>query len=390
MLLARFTMYLKFKATHIFDGSKLLPKHKVLITTTKGVVEAIVDEEFAGSDVQQFEGIICPGFINAHCHLELSFLKNKIPQHTGMVGFIEYILQKRNEINEIIEDSIANAEKEMIDNGIVAVGDICNTAYTLQQKLKGNLYYHNFIELSGFVPQTAPQRFAAGIEVYNQFTEHFAHNTSLVPHAPYSISKALIQLIDEYQHNYIASIHSQESIDETLFFTQKQGAFLQLYKNLGIDISFFNEEYNSSIEQYLPILKNAVKTILVHNTFTQKTDVDLIKCSSTIQFYYCICVIANSYITNCVPNIELFNANDIVIGTDSLASNTELNVLKELQTMHNFYKNIGIEKLLQMATSNGAKALGIDSWCGSFEKGKQPKVLLIDNFFEAKKPTVLI
>ena len=75
-------MYQKFQATQLFTGTQLLEDQLVLITTKEGAVEAIVGIEDAGDEIQSFEGIITPGFINAHCHLELSHMKDMIPaQH---------------------------------------------------------------------------------------------------------------------------------------------------------------------------------------------------------------------------------------------------------------------------------------------------------------------
>jgi aminodeoxyfutalosine deaminase len=186
--------FLKFQADTIFTGLEALTSNQVLITNSDGKIIDIVDEQNAGDDIQQFKGIISPGIINCHCHLELSHLKNKIPEQTGMVDFILNILQKRNAADEIIQQAIEDAENEMIENGIVAVGDICNTTHTLVQKQKNNLYYHNFIEVSGFVPSKAEDRFKDGMKVFNSFHQFFPKQTSIVPHAPYSVSNELFQL----------------------------------------------------------------------------------------------------------------------------------------------------------------------------------------------------
>ena len=388
-------MYLKFKADNIFTGTQMLGDDKVLIVDKNGIVESIVDVELAGDDVQTYKGIISPGFINCHCHLELSYLKNSIPKHTGMVDFILQILSKKSMDIEIIEQAIEAAENEMIANGIVAVGDICNTTQTIKQKLKNNLQYYNFIEIAGFVPNAAQQRFVAGLAVHNEFAKYFANNLNIVPHAPYSVSQNLFNLINQFSNGKITSIHNQESEDENLFFEQKQGNFLELYKTLEIDISYFKATNKTSLQSSINNLLNAQKAILVHNTFTSLQDVELIRSLTKLhktQFYLCLCVITNEYINNCTPNFKaLFETNqNIVIGTDSLASNDCLNILAEIQTIHRLHDNISIEKLLQFATLNGAKALGFENKLGSFEKGKQPGVLLIDDFLSCKQPKKLV
>ena len=244
--------YQKFQADNIFTGTEMLDSSKVLIANEKGIIEDIIDEKDAGDNIQKYKGIISPGFINCHCHLELSHLKGLIPEQTGMVDFILQILQKRASPQELIEDAIEKAEDEMIANGIVAVGDICNTTNTINQKRKGKLYYHNFIEISGFVPQFAQQRFDAGVEIYNGFANYFPSNSTLVPHAPYSVSPNLFELIgDSISKDKISTIHNQESKEENEFFEQGICNFERLYKTLGIDISFFKSQYKSSLESII-------------------------------------------------------------------------------------------------------------------------------------------
>lgn len=384
--------FLKFKATQLFTGTEMLDNSKVLITDEKGIVQDIADESETGEDVQSFEGILSPGFINSHCHLELSHLKDKIPEKTGMVDFILHVLQKRFAPPEKIEEAIANAEAEMLQNGIVAVGDICNTAHTIQQKQKGNLYYHNFIEASGFVPATAQQRFNQVKEVFNQFEEHFPNQTSLVPHAPYSVSNELFELIGEVSRNKIISMHNQESAEENEFFQTASGNFLKLYKNLGIDIAFFRPARQNSLTSVAHHLFKACKAILVHNTFADVEELTELNRVKPTQFYVCLCVLANRYITNSQPAVEIFNnnSNRIVIGTDSLASNRSLNVLTEIQSMKHHYPHLSHVDLLRFATLNGALALGIEDKYGSFKRGKQPGIILIENFNISKQPVLLV
>lgn len=130
--------YQKFKATRLFDGTRFLD-NSVLITDETGTIEAIVPAEEAGEDVKQVKGILSPGLINCHCHLELSHLKNVIPPHTGLIDFLSSVVTKRGFAPEVIEAEIIRAEKEMEDNGIVAVGDIGNTADTAAVKKRSRI-----------------------------------------------------------------------------------------------------------------------------------------------------------------------------------------------------------------------------------------------------------
>jgi cytosine/adenosine deaminase-related metal-dependent hydrolase len=166
-------MYQKFQAALLFTGNQLLSgANQVLITKEDGTVDAIVPVAEAGEDIQQLEGILSPGLVNAHCHLELSHMKGMIPQHTGLQEFVKQIVALRQVAPEAIQEAIVNAETEMMANGIVAVGDISNTLDTLSQKAKHNLAYYSFVELYDLDPTRAQDKINAGIILKNTFEQN--------------------------------------------------------------------------------------------------------------------------------------------------------------------------------------------------------------------------
>jgi cytosine/adenosine deaminase-related metal-dependent hydrolase len=376
--------YKKFRANHLFTGTKMLNKDWVLVALEDGTIEDIIPFDEGESDVEFLEeGIITPGFVNCHCHLELSHLKGVIEEGSGMVDFILQILGKRFSYKEHLQDAIQAADKEMEQNGIVAVGDICNTTDSIPVKQTSNLYYHNFIEVSGFSPKIAVERFEQLVEVYNAFEAQFPNQNTLVPHAPYSVSNKLFELVQNFSKNKILSMHNQECADENAFFENKNGDFLRLYETLKVDISFFEPTGKSSLQSVLPYLQNN-HSILVHNGYLTKEDlkkINQINSTQKTQFWICFCVLANRYIRNLIPQETLIQdcCNQVVIGTDSLASNHSLNILHELQYLHQVYPNVSMDILLKAATLNGAKALGIDDRMGSFTKNKKPGIMLIKN-----------
>lgn len=380
--------YRKFQADHLFTGYEWLSNDSVLITTADGEIVDIVPAETAGEGVSRLSGILSPGFVNCHCHLELSHMKGIIPEKTGMVDFLVRVIQQRGFDAEIIKKAIEDAENSMLQNGIVAVGDICNTANTVEQKKAGRLLYHNFIETMGFIEATATQRFEATRTVYEQFARLYrtpAESNSIVPHAPYSVSGALFQLITRFPGNHLLSIHSQESAAEREFIEKGAGDFHRLYQALGIDISFYKPNEQQSLAAWLPNFLPTQSLILVHNTNTNKTDLEYIASGEMpiANLYFCVCANANEYIGNPLPDINLLRTYNaaIVVGTDSLASNHQLSVLAELQTINRHYPHLEKRELLQWATLNGAKALELDIVVGSFETGKRPGVLLLNESF---------
>ena len=383
-------LYRKFTSPYIFTGYKLLPAGHVLITDEKGVIEDLVPIKDAGDGIEYLEGMLSPGFINAHCHLELSHLKGRIPENTGLVEFVFKIITERHFPEAEIVSAIKIAEVEMLQNGIVAVGDICNTVHTITQKTKQLLRYHNFIEVAGFVPAGAQTRFNAALEICHQFnaaaqppTTNHQPQTSIVPHAPYSVSPELFQLINTHPGNNLLTIHNQETIAEELFFKERSGDFLQLYEKLNIDISFFKASGKSSLQSWWPNFNKGQSIILVHDVTTTKEDIECIQQPTTNHqppTYFCLCPNANLYITNQLPDVNMLMREqcNIVLGTDSLASNHQLSILEEMKTLQSHFPEIQTTSLLQWATLNGAKALQMDDIVGSFEKGKKPGIVLID------------
>ncbi len=354
----------------------------MLITDSGGTVADVVPMLDAGDDVQQVSGMLCPGFINSHCHLELSHLKNKIPEGGGLTEFVINVVGERGSELEQIADAMEKAEQEMINSGIVAVGDICNTTHSLEIKKKSRLYYHNFVETMGFPEPVASQRFDAAMETYHAFRE-ISPNVSIVPHSPYSVSVALMQKIAQFSANRLVTIHSQESEEENAFVKDKSGPLLKLYQKLGIDISFFQPTGKRSLGYIMPHLQKGLQYILVHNVITNQSDLDALSKHFGEQLkaiYCCLCPHANQYISGVLPDVELLvqNSMNIVLGTDSLASNHQLSIFAELQMLQKNFSTIELTEMLRWATINGAKALQIDHRFGSFEKGKQPGVLQIN------------
>ena len=383
--------FYKFSADQLFDGYRLHHDRMVLVVTDDGIVMDIVKTEDAGEDVQYFEGLLSPGFINCHCHLELSHMRGVIPQQTGLIQFVTQVMKERHVSREQILSAISDAEDEMWETGIVAVGDICNNKLTLDQKKKGRISYHNFIETTGFVPESAEFRFKMALDVYNAFAPYYntpIASNSIVPHAPYSVSGELWRRIVSFPGNQLMTFHNQETPDENDLFRDKSGGFPAFFEGLKTDISFFNPPGKSSLQACLPYFLPNQRLILVHNVFTDLEDLDYcVEAQRMDQLNWCLCPNANLYISSKLPNIELLTDYDcsIVLGTDSLASNRQLSIMSEMKTVLEHFPFVKKETILGWATLNGAKALQMDHLLGSFEKGKKPGIVWCDTAFTESK-----
>lgn len=373
-------MYHKFKPQSLFTGHTIIEGgDTVVITTQDGTIVDVINASEAGEDCKVLDGILSPGFINAHCHLELSHLKGTIPTQTGLSEFVKQIVPKRAAPQEVIDAAIEAAETEMFENGIVAVGDICNTADTIAAKSKGKLAYYNFIEIYGLDPLLAAQKMEAGLSLQNEYINN-GLKAVVVPHAPYSVPAALLQLLAAAYGSHTVSIHNQETKAENDFFENKIGAFVDMYTRVGVDLDFFTPTKTTSLQSVLPYLEAAAKIIWVHNSFTSVSDISAVQTTNT-DAYWCLCPSANQYIENTMPPVQLLREQhtNIIIGTDSYASNWSLNMLDELKKIQAHHPEIPLAEMLTWITSNGARALQMEDQLGSIEKGKKPGLVFIEN-----------
>ena len=384
----------KFTADYILTANSSPIKNGSVIIDDSGKILKVEDPEnlsakqsenvYASVKEEKLNGVICPGFINTHCHLELSHLKGKIPAGEGLIEFISSVQKLRKiDESEVIE-AATKADEEMQQNGIVAVGDISNSAVTASIKLKSKLYYHNFIEVYGFDPKNADTVFNNALAVQEEFKPLVS---SITPHAAYSVSKELFKLIrkESDTKNSMLTIHNQESEEENKLYRYKQGSFLEFYDRLGLDISFFKPQARNSIQSIIPLLTNRQHVQMVHNTYTSMKDVYFIRRFDR-KITWCFCPEANLHIENKLPKIDIFTHHgfNITLGTDSLASNSGLCILKEMQILQRYFPSLELKSLVEWATINGAKFLGIDDEKGTIEAGKTPGLNLITGLNQMK------
>lgn len=393
--------FLKYRAGRLFDGYRFREEDSVLVTDEKGVVEAIVPFAEAGEDVQYFEGILSPGLVNCHCHLELSHLKDVIPPHTGLIDFLCSVVTKREApalggAGPDTEDPVTRkfnaiiaAEKEMYENGIVAVGDIGNTADTAAVKKQSRIRWQNFVEVLGFTDEKAEENFALYSSVAREMVSALKdavspNRTSLVPHAPYSISPQCFRMINEASPQAIISIHNQEHPAEDELYKTGGGEYLRFFRIFGLEKSPFPVSGLSSIRSVLPYFNKGQTIFLIHNTFMPEEDItwaNQFAAEHGLTLVYCLCINANLYIENKVPPVELFMKHNchIVLGTDSYSSNWQLSIAKEMQALREHFPELPPETILQWATSSGAKALQWGDALGAFRKGMQPGLVLLSD-----------
>ncbi len=373
----------KISADYIFTVSSTPIKNGVVTIDEAGKILKIdTRDNHDISELEIHEGMIVPGFINTHCHLELSHMKGKVDTGTTLIPFITGVVTKRAASMEEIHAAIAAAEQEMIDGGIVAVGDISNVTDTFPQKAKGNLRYYTFVEFFDFLQeQDAQTEYDKYKAVYDELDTNNGSQKTCVPHAPYSVSETLFDLLKKSNLDGGAtiSIHNEETVPENDLFLTKTGGFIDFYGSFGISLDKFEATGKTSIHYALEHMNPNNRTLFVHNTLMNAEDIAAAHAWSD-NVYWATCANANLYIENRLPNYQLFMDTDakMTIGTDSLTSNWQLSIIEEMKTIAKYQSYVPFETILKWATLNGAEALGFETDLGSIEVGKTPGLNLLN------------
>jgi cytosine/adenosine deaminase-related metal-dependent hydrolase len=370
-----------FSAQYIFtnDGPPL--KRGIVTADDDGTITGVEDSggNLAERESVEFHnGIIIPGFVNCHCHLELSYMKDLIPPKKGLPEFLKYFRSKREEGAENIPTSISRADNDMYRDGVVLCADICNTRLTFDIKKKSRIKYINLLEVFGIDSEKADRRMNE-IKQLSDLAHDYRLASWIVPHSAYSLSLSLFSLLKAATlTNKITSLHFMEAECEKSFLKYHDGPILESYKESGLGV----ETLETAEDHATAVLEEVTPSgnlILVHNTFADRTTIKKVKKRENL--FWCLCPNANLYIEDQVPPLDLLLEENcrIVTGTDSLASNNRLSILEELKTLHIFYPWVPLQDLIRWATLNGAMALGEDAAYGGIQPGKKPGLLLLQD-----------
>lgn len=360
----------KFWAEWLFDGQNLKANQSLALDDA-GLLVEIQAGKMEGAEA--LDGLLSVPLVNAHCHLELSHLKGKIPEHTGMAGFVKSLQPIRDQFSEEEKQlAIHSALDGMFAEGILGLGDICNGTSSLAAKqAKPQMQFHNFIELFGLDPTQGENIFFRGLDLLREF----GRNTSITPHAPYSVSKALRDKLFGYaqRREWPLSIHMLESKEERQLFEDLEGPLMDFI--MGIGAVFQAHTYHSPLEYLSEGLPDNCNTLFVHCTEMQEQELDKLM-QAHPRSYIALCPLANAYIHGSQPDASMFAKypDRICLGTDSLAGNHLLSIWAEMQALQ---ENQGVpaETLLKWGSLNGANALGLKTEPFQLEIGKKPGLI---------------
>ncbi len=376
---------------HYFSASCIIPVtgeplyNSVLAVAANGSIEGVYDADetdIPGNEIQHFEGVLCPGFVNTHCHLELSWAKGLIPAGAGLDSFVRELEKYKKSVAWGKRlNSVAVTAFEMAQSGSVATADISNSNDTVSFKGKSKQYFHTFVEVFGSNPAYADIVFDKALRLKAEFMAvSQPGSVSIVPHATYSVSDRLFSKIAQAGKNELISIHHQESADENDFFLNGSGPIADRRAGFNPGIEVYKGTGKRPLESIAGYFDAEQRILFVHNTVTETQDIDFAE-SYFKQAFWCICPNANLYIENALPDIRLFRSKGcrITLGTDSLASNRQISILEEIRTIQDHFPEIPLAELIRWGTLNGAEFIGMEHKLGSFTKDKKPGIVLIEN-----------
>jgi cytosine/adenosine deaminase-related metal-dependent hydrolase len=368
-------------AQFILTNTGVPLKGGVIVTSDDGTIVNITNTNGSQAENQSIEfhdGIIIPGFVNCHCHLELSHLKSAVPPGTGLAEFLRQLQNVRDSDPDVILSSAISADNDLYNEGIAVCADICNNSITFSIKKSSRISYLNMLEVFGIDPGKAEKRMNEIVRLYRD-SERSGLESCIVPHTVYTVSLPLFRLIKEKTlTNRVTSIHFMETDGENSFVADHSGPLKESIEKRGmLPAELLTPENITSaiLDEVTP----SGSLILVHNTYADRETVK--KINRRKNTFWCLCPNANIYIENKIPPVEMLISEgcEIVIGTDSLASNRKLSILSELKILQHHYPTLKLEELIRWATINGAKALGKDKQFGKIEPGRKPGLLLLQN-----------
>ena len=340
--------------------------------------------ECASDEVVQ-DCAIVPGFVNSHCHVELSHLHGKFVKGTGMAGFIDQINALRDWAgNDVKTKLVQQWMDKMWKDGVSAMADISNDESSFPVKKTHAMYTRTFLEVFGSEPEMC-DGVMKDVAQLQKVADEAGIDAAPTPHSCYTMSPQLLSAsASAGLDGGFLSYHSQESQEEEDLVRSGSGAMYENRKRSGMSTPPVTGE--SSLKYFIDRLAAVRKApyderiLLVHNVCLSQGDIDAaLKVMKNV--YWAICPLSNIFIHNALPPVGLMRENglDITLGTDSLSSNDDLDMVKEIICLHENFPEVPMNEIFTWACLNGARFLMKDSELGSLSVGKRPGIVVVRN-----------
>ena len=362
------------------------PLRDAWVAVDRGRIAAIGKRALAtgATEVDLGEVAVMPGLVNAHTHLELSYLRDEVPPASEFVTWIRGVMAARRqhpdpgapEILQAVDRGLAEA----VACGTAVVGDISNTLVTFGPLTRSPLAGVVFYELIRFNVADADAFVEIARKELDRFVPTERVRVSLAAHAPYSVAPLVLRAIRRAVDRdpfLPCSVHLAESMAEVEFISNGGGPWRVLLEELGVWDPAWVPPGGTPVE----FLDDAgfldARVLAVHGV--QMDDADLIRLGARGATLV-TCPRSNGHTGAGAPPIEDFYKSDvrIAIGTDSLASSPDLNLFAEMATMRALAPGVPASRLIGSATYEGARALGFDADYGTIDPGKRARLIAVE------------
>lgn len=341
-----------------------------------------------GDGDEVMKGALVPGFVNAHCHLELSHLHKKFRKGTGMAGFIDQINALRDWASDDVKTELVREWMDKLwKDGVSAVADISNDASSFPVKQSSPIYTRTFLEVFGTEPEDCEGVMESVMKLQDT-SEEYGIDAAPTPHSCYTMSPQLLSASSAAGlESGFLSYHSQESQEEEDLLISGTGAMAENRRRAGMSTPPVTGE--SSLKYFIDRLADVKPAphkehiLLVHNVTLKQDDIDAAK-KAFENVYWAICPLSNIFIHDALPPVPLMRENGlkICLGTDSLSSNDDLDMMAELVCLHENFSDVPMAELFRWASRNGAEFLGKENELGSFAEGRRPGIVLVNGLDE--------
>jgi cytosine/adenosine deaminase-related metal-dependent hydrolase len=356
--------------------------HRASISIENARIVAVGDAVADGRDLGHTA--VMPALVNAHTHLELSYLRGRIPRTQKFLDWIRMVIAARRRYPDPADPEIVNAARVAIGEaratGTGLVGDVSNTLVTAPLLREASLPAQIFYELLRFNAADAESMTNDARAKADAAAEPDDNvRVSLAPHAPYSVSPALFAAIrtDLDAHSgQVTSVHLGESPEETEFIRDGSGPWRVLLEELGVWTDAWHPPGTSPVAYLEQIGFLDRRVLAVHGVQFDGDDLDRLR---TRDMTIVSCPRSNEYVGVGAPPLEAFYAMkvNVALGTDSLASAPDLNMFAELAEARRLAPRVPARTLLESATRRGAAALGFEDDYGTLEAGKRAQIIAV-------------
>ena len=373
--------------------------------------------EFVGNDLpakfnpirqHSFPNVaILPGLINSHCHLEFSDLTAPIPVGESFPNWIENVIDHRtalrgtpeqlaknrqSAIEQGIEESYAAGVRWIIDMTTSpwnpdwidsAIANLSTEARFFNPAFENvPIVVQPCFEIIDITRQRMEQTLGFANEQFSAPEGNARGHTGFAPHAPYTASIFITQHCIEKskQEKRIVSMHIAESIDELKWLTEHSGAFSKLLSPI-MDRNYFKSLGN--IEQHLQGLSQAWRALVVHGNYLSTHELETLA-QHSMSMAIVHCPRTHHYFghqhpaTNRYPLAERLKAGvQHLLGTDSRASNPDINIWREAQFVRSNHPNVSSHQILRMITTDAAGMLALSDRYGALQNGRPASLTAI-------------